>query len=270
MDFWLPIVVVFVANLLFGIFCQIVKDNSWIDVWWGWTFVFPNVALIIKKFITGEEVVLRVWIVLACVTIWALRLSLHIGLRHTREDFRYVDMRQRWTAEGKYYIKTFAYIFGLQGLFSIIANAAALYVTIYSASNELIWLDYLGAAIWLFGFIFEWVGDQQLKSHIADKTPGKKKFIAWGLWRYTRHPNYFGEAVLWWGVFLITCAVQWGFVTFFAPLFVTYLVRFLSGVPMLEEKYKDNPEWIAYCEETNVFAPWFVSKRKEGSMLNEP
>lgn len=83
MDFWLPVAVVFIANMLFGVFCQLVKDNSWIDVWWGWTFVLPNVALIIKRWATDEEIVWRVWIVLAVVTIWALRLSLHIGLRHT-------------------------------------------------------------------------------------------------------------------------------------------------------------------------------------------
>ena len=167
-------------------------------------------------------------------------------------------------------VKTFGYIFGMQGLFSIISNGAALYVTIYSAGKDLIWLDYLGVAVWLFGFIFEWVGDQQLKMHLADKTPGKKKFIMWGLWRYTRHPNYFGEAVLWWGVWLIACAVKWGFVTIFAPIFITILVRFVSGVPLLEKKYLSNPEFIAYCEETNVFVPWCVSKRKTDQMLNDP
>jgi len=102
-----------------------------------------------------------------------------------------------------------------------------------------------------------------LKMHLADRTPGKPKFIAWGLWRYTRHPNYFGEAVLWWGIWLIACAVEWGWVTVYAPLFITILVRYVSGVPLLEAKYKDNPEFQAYCEETNVFFPWFVSKRKE-------
>ena len=95
----------------------------------------------------------------------------------------------------------------LQGLFSLIVNSAALYTAIYSASTTLIWPDYVGAAIWLFGFVFEWVGDHQLSVHLADKTPGKKKFIMWGLWRYTRHPNYFGEAVLWWGVWIIACSI---------------------------------------------------------------
>jgi len=74
------------------------------------------------------------------------------------------------------------------------------------------------------------------------------------LWRYSRHPNYFGESVLWWGVWLITFSLQWGWTTFFAPVFITLLVRFVSGVPLLEEKYKGRPEWEHYCAETNVFA----------------
>ena len=243
MDFWLPIAVVMGGNMLFGVFCQLVKDNSWIDAWWGFSFVFPIIALLIKDWVQGNTVYARPYLVLALVFIWALRLGLHIGLRHKKEDFRYVDMRERWTAEGRYLIKTFGYIFGMQGLFSLIVNGAALFVAIFSSSKELIWLDYVGAAVWLFGFVFEWVGDEQLKRHLADKTPGKKKFIAWGLWRYTRHPNYFGEAVLWWGIWLIACAVDWGWTTFYAPLFISLLIRFVSGVPLLENKYKDNPEF---------------------------
>lgn len=117
-------------------------------------------------------------------------------------------------------------------------NSSALYVSIFSKSENLIWIDFVGIFVWAFGFFFEWIGDEQLKSHIADKSPGKKKFINHGLWHYTRHPNYFGEAVLWWGIYLIACGVETGWATFFAPLFITVLVRFVSGVPLLEQKYK--------------------------------
>lgn len=96
--------------------------------------------------------------------------------------------------------------------------------------------------------------------HLADKTEGKKKFIMWGLWRYTRHPNYFGEALLWWGIWVIACGIQWGWVTFFAPLFIGTLVRWVSGVPLLEAKYAERQDWKEYCHETNCFFPWFVNK----------
>ena len=145
-------------------------------------------------------------------------------------------MRNRWMQGGlcSYYINAFLKVFMLQFIFSLIVNSAALYVAIFTGSPGLIWSDYVGLAIWVFGFVFECVGDYQLKVHIADKTPGKKKFIEWGLWRYTRHPNYFGEAVLWWGIWLIACSDQWGWVTFYAPLFIGLLIRYVSGVPLLE------------------------------------
>lgn len=148
----------------------------------------------------------------------------------------------------------------LQAFFSIIVNSASLYTVIYTGEPGLIWLDYIGLCVWLFGFVFEIIGDEQLKYHIKDKTPGKQKFIIWGLWRYTRHPNYFGEAMLWWGVWLIACSNQYGWATFFAPLFITVLVRYVSGVPLLEKKYAGRPDWEQYCQETNVFVPWFVMK----------
>ena len=91
--------------------------------------------------------------------------------------------------------------------------------------------------------MIEVVGDEQLRRHIADKTEGKLKFISWGLWRYTRHPNYFGESVLWWGIWIISCSVQWGWASFFAPLIISLLVRFVSGVPLLEKKYSEREDW---------------------------
>jgi steroid 5-alpha reductase family enzyme len=152
---------------------------------------------------------------------------------------------------------------------SLIVNCTGLFVTVYTGAPGLIWSDYLGAGIWLFGFVFEIFGDEQLKYHIKDRTPGKEKFIRWGLWRYTRHPNYFGEAVLWWGVWIVACSNEWGWASFFAPLVITLLVRFVSGVPLLEEKYMENPKWQEYCRETNVFCPWFVNYKKEPLLAHE-
>lgn len=272
MDFWLPVVVVIVGNSLFFVFCSIVKDNSWIDAWWGLSFILPLAALMIKRQsdynsdpLVNTGISARVILSFVCVSLWGLRLGWHIAKRHTKEDFRYVEFRERWNTGGPVwlYVQFYLKIFFLQGVFSLIVNSAALYVAIYSSTSGLIWTDYLGAAVWLFGFIFELVGDAQLAHHIADKTPGKPKFIAWGLWRYTRHPNYFGEAVLWWGVWIIACSIQWGWITVYSCIFITLLVRYVSGVPMLEKKYEGRPDWTAYCEETNVFFPWFVNYKSK-------
>ena len=127
-------------------------------------------------------------------------------------------------------------------------------------------MDLAGTLVWLFGFLFEWIGDEQLKNHLADTRPDKTKFIKTGLWRYTRHPNYFGEALLWWGVWLIACNLEQGWVTVYAPLIITLLVRFVSGVPLLEAKYAENPEFKEYCKETNVFFPWFANTDGKSSL----
>jgi len=268
-DFWLPVVVVLLGNCFAFIFCSVKKDNSWIDVFWGLTFCTPIYALLILYAVTGVEIFIRPIVVAVLVSIWAYRLAWHIGARHTREDYRYVDMRTRWMEGGvcEFYTKAFVYIFMMQGLLSLVTNSASLFIVIYTINNELDWTLFVGTAIWLFGFIFECVGDAQLKSHIADKTEGKKKFIEWGLWRYTRHPNYFGEAVLWYGIWIIACGIQWGWATIFAPLTINLLVRYISGVPLLEAKYKDRLDWQKYCHETAVFIPWFVNKEPAPELM---
>ena len=147
----------------------------------------------------------------------------------------------------------------IQGAFSLVVNSASLYVVIYSNGEGLGLFDLAGCAVWAMGFSIEWLADEQLKQHLADNSAGKSKFIKWGLWRYSRHPNYFGEALLWWGVYLLAIPVPMGFVTVYAPLFLTLLIRYVSGVPLLEEKYQDNEEFKEYMNETSVFIPWFVN-----------
>lgn len=173
-------------------------------------------------------------------------------------------MRSNWTKQGVcvFYLKAFFYIFIGQGVASLIVNSAGLFITIYTSDNTLDWTAYVGLAIWLFGFTFEVVGDAQLAIHLKRcQKAGKKELITWGLWRITRHPNYFGEAVLWWGIWVIACGLQYGWATFYAPLVIGLLLRFVSGVPLLEKKYKGRPDWEQYCHETNCFFPWCVNRK---------
>merc|ERR1711865_1344659 len=120
----------------------------------------------------------------------------------------------------------------------------------------IIWSDVAGLVVFIIGFLIEVISDEQLRLHMKDKSPGKEKFIKKGLWRYSRHPNYFGEAMLWWGIYLIACSTKYGWTTFIAPIFIGVLVRFVSGVPLgTEVKYKENELWQEYCRETNIFVP---------------
>ena len=129
---------------------------------WSITFLTPVVSLIILRFLDGTGVCPRIWLILACLTVWGIRLAVHIGVRHNGEDFRYKDMRKSWMEGGLpvYYIKAFLIVFMMQGLFSLIVNSASLFVCIWSVDDTLIWLDYFGLAVWLGGFVFELVGDE--------------------------------------------------------------------------------------------------------------
>jgi len=109
--------------------------------------------------------------------------------------------------------------------------------------EDFAWTDIVGTLVWIAGFLIELNADSQLKNHLAFPQPGTGKFIKSGLWRYSRHPNYFGEAVLWWGIFIIACGMKDGWCTIYSPIAITFFLRFVSGVPFPEKKYKENPEW---------------------------
>ena len=132
---------------------------------------------------------------------------------------------------------------------------------IYSVTNEIFITDIVGLAVWVAGFLIEIMADKQLSDHLANPAPGTGKFIKSGLWRYSRHPNYFGEAVMWWGLWIIACGLGQGWwITLYASFSMTLALRFVTGCPFIEKKYKDHPEWQEYCKETNCMMIWFVKK----------
>lgn len=120
-------------------------------------------------------------------------------------------------------------------------------------------LDYLGLTLWIIGYYFEVVGDRQLKDFLK-KPENKGKIMKDGLWSFTRHPNYFGEATMWWGIFLIALSIPGGIITIISPLTITILLLFVSGVPLLEKSMADNKDFQEYMKETNKFFPWFPKK----------
>eukprot|EP00347_Sterkiella_histriomuscorum_P008053 403346553 len=259
-DSLLVIVPVFLCYILLFIVAQIKKDNSIIDTAWGLIFILPNFLVLLLKDHWLEKTLLTFFL----VSFWGLRLSIYIFLRRTgKEDFRYAELRERWEAKGKcyYYFATFIFVFMMQAFFSLVVGSSALYISLWSGDQFSI-LDAIGAFVWLFGFVFELVADRQMKQFREDPS-NRGKLIKVGLWRYSRHPNYFGEAVLWWGIYLIACSVEYGWITFFSAGFITFLLRFVSGVPLLEEKYKNRPDFQIYMKETNIFVPWFVRKVSE-------
>jgi steroid 5-alpha reductase family enzyme len=141
-------------------------------------------------------------------------------------------------------------------MFSISLSAS---VAASAPNTNLNAVSYLGILVWIIGFVFESVGDLQLSKFIA-LPENKGKIMTKGLWKYTRHPNYFGEVTQWWGIFLIVFTAPLGLLAIVSPLTITFLILKVSGIPMLEKKYKDNPEFEMYKRVTNTFFPWFPRK----------
>ncbi|MDY0102626.1 MAG: DUF1295 domain-containing protein [Lentimicrobium sp.] len=235
----------------------IVKDNSIVDIFWGLGFILlALVGLFLSKEIEPKKVLVNIMIV-----IWGLRLSIHIFHRKLGkgEDFRYVNWRKTW----KFFIlRSFFQVFMLQGLFMLILSWPVLHIN-NSVSGNFGMIEVLGLGVFITGFLFETIGDFQLTNFKKD-IANKGLIITTGLWKYTRHPNYFGEALLWWGIWLMAVPEIDGIFTIVSPLVITVLLRYVSGVPMLEKKYEGRPDWEAYKLETPVFVPsvkmWIIKK----------
>lgn len=236
------------------IIALIKKDNSVVDIAWGIGFIL--IALLTFFLDKGFEA--RDILVTVLVIIWGLRLATHIFVRNKGrgEDFRYAQWRKEW---GKwFYLRSFFQIFMLQGFLMLII-AYPLMLVNYSQETSISFLDGVGFALWILGFFFEAGGDYQLTRF--KKIPGNKgKIMKYGLWKYTRHPNYFGETTMWWGIFLIAVSVKDGWTAVISPLLITFLLLRVSGVTMLEKKYVGNKEFEEYARRTSSFFPWFPKK----------
>jgi steroid 5-alpha reductase family enzyme len=147
----------------------------------------------------------------------------------------------------------------LQGVFLLLLIVTPVILVNRPGDGELRLLDLIGAAVWVLGFLFEAVGDFQLKAFKADPD-NKGRIMDRGLWRYTRHSNYFGEAVMWWGIFLIALSAPGGWAAIVSPLVITGLLLRVSGVTLLEKKYAGNPAYADYVRRTSAFVPWFPKK----------
>lgn len=237
----------------------ITGKNSIADVFWG-------VSLTLTALYIGLPLMLFLWqtspmfvfftpssVIAILMVIWGLRLSLHIGTRfikHKTEDPRYLKLSQSWNA---YYLRSYLQVFVLQGLLMLLMLSALFFAT-YKSQPPNLYLILAGTIVWLIGMTFEIIGDAQLAKFVKTKQPGQ--IMQTGLWKYSRHPNYFGEVLLWWGIWIITLPTPFWYLTIITPLTITFLILKVSGVPMAEARYKDNPEFQAYAARTSKFFPW--------------
>ena len=238
---------------LFYIVAQIKHDNSIVDVGWGIGFVVLAWDSFIYQVVTAELSILQI-VVTSLVTLWGVRLFLHIGIRNFKkpEDYRYKQMREKWSNP---LVEAFFKVFMTQAFMMLLVSAPILAAYTNEASNTVpLWMIITGGVIFLIGFFFEAVGDYQLRQFIKhEKEEGE--IMTGGLWRYTRHPNYFGETVQWWGLWVIVLLSTYGIAAVISPLLITYLLLFVSGIPLLEKRYKDNEAFQKYAKKTSIFFP---------------
>lgn len=241
------------VSIVFAI-ALVKRDNSIMDIAWGPGFVLIAwYTLVATSNFHAPQL-----IVTALVSIWGLRLAWHISRRKQGkgEDFRYRKWRESW---GRFFlVRSYFQIFILQGLLMIIVAVAVILVNSSTESGSLL-LATAGSLVWLFGFYFEARGDRELLRFISDPE-NKGRLMTRGLWSYTRHPNYFGEATQWWGIFIIALGYPDGWVTVISPLTITFLLLKVSGVPLLEKSFAEHPDWDDYASRTNKFIPWFPKK----------
>ncbi len=248
------IVTVFGYMVLFYTIAQAIRNYSIVDIGWGPGFILISLVLAVVHH--GMSLPTAVLFLLICL--WGIRLGVHIGLRNwgKPEDFRYAAWRREWGKRAP--VIAFFKIFMLQGAVMLIV-ASPVILSFAGDHPSLSWINYTGIALFLAGFGTEALADHQL-SAFRKKNGNKGKIIRQGLWKYSRHPNYFGEALLWWGMWLVSVGNGFWYVTLISPVAITFLLRFVSGVPMLEEKYRGRADFEEYAGQTPVFIP-FIGKK---------
>jgi len=237
----------------------VLKNSSIADIFWGPGFVMAGW---IAFALTGGSMPHKL-VLMALVSIWGLRLGGYILSRNfgKPEDFRYQAWREE--AGAKWWWFSFFKVFALQGLLMWIISIPLLQAQYHASPAGLTLLDYAATGLWILGFFFEAVGDAQL-ARFKGNPANKGKVLDRGVWSFTRHPNYFGEAVQWWAYFLFALLTPFGFAVIYAPILMTYLLVNVSGVALLEKSLKDvKPQYKDYIETTSAFIPWFPKQRAE-------
>jgi steroid 5-alpha reductase family enzyme len=249
---WVAVAVFGFMHLVF--FCSLVlKRNDLADVAWGLGFIIAVLSALVYSGTTDARRILLVVLVL----VWGARLSFHIFLRNKDkpEDRRYQEWKEKW---GKNIVmKSYLQVFLLQGLLLQIVVSPAVLAMFFSTPGLNVW-NALGCLIWIVGFCFESIGDAQMARFKSDPQ-NKGKILQVGLWRYTRHPNYFGEIIMWWGIFLVSYSSALSWMGIIGPIAITFFITKVSGIPLAENHYKGNKDFEEYARRTSVLIPWFSS-----------
>jgi len=234
-----------------------IRNVSIVDLFWGFGFVLTCLVY----FLNTDGFETRKIVLMVLVAIWGLRLSVYLAWRNLGkgEDFRYQKFRKDY-GEDRYWWISFFQTFLLQGVLMWLISAPLLGAQYHTSRNAFNVLDIIGILFWIIGFIFEAGGDFQLARFKKDPA-NKGKVLNKGLWRYTRHPNYFGDAAVWCGYGFICLAARSYLPVLGSVLMIALIIK-VSGVTLLEKTLKVNkPEYQDYIDKTSSFVPWFPKKK---------
>ncbi len=248
--------IILILVTLIWIWSIVIKNVSIIDIFWGLGFVIVNAFYVFM----ADELSARNVLLLVLVSIWGLRLSIYLAWRNAGkgEDFRYQEFRRKFGPE-RYWWFSYFQTFLLQGALIMIVSLPLLGANISAQSNELNILDGLAIIVWLIGFAFEAGGDFQL-ARFKQKPGNKGKVLNTGFWKYTRHPNYFGDSAVWWA-YALFCVAAGNYWQIIGSIIMTLLIIKVSGVAMLEKSLNNTkPQYQEYIQKTSSFFPWFPKK----------
>lgn len=227
-----------------------------VDSLWGLGFVLIAwITFIMSDGYWGRKMVIAI-----LVTLWGVRLSAYLSWRNwgKGEDPRYGSWREK--SGDRFWLVSLFKVFVLQALFLWLVSISLQMGQLWPTPDRITWLDGLGIAVWTIGFIFESVGDWQLARFRAKPT-SKGRVMDRGLWAYTRHPNYFGEFLVWWGIFLVTLSTPNSWWTIISPVIISAVLLKMTGIPLTEKTLIENrPEYVDYIKRTSAFVPWLPAK----------
>lgn len=248
--------IIWILVTLLWLLSVAIKNVSIVDIFWGFGFVVVNAFYVYNL----EVINPRNWLLLLLVSVWGLRLTLYLAIRNIGkgEDYRYQQFRKDYGAK-RYWWFSYFQVFLLQGALILIVSLPYLGVHFSVSSGELNVLDYLAIIVWFIGFSFEAGGDYQL--YQFKKNPKNNgKVLNTGFWKYTRHPNYFGDSAVWWAYALFSISAG-GYWQIIGAIIMTLLIIKVSGVAMLERTLKTSkPKYKDYIKATSSFLPWFPKK----------
>lgn len=238
------------------------RDVSIVDIGWG-----PGFVLIAWVTFFGSTQTPRCWLLASLVTIWGLRLAVYLAWRNhgKPEDYRYKSMREKHGS--RFPIVSLFTVFGLQGVVMLIVSLPILTGQTLESATPLDGTAIAGIVVWAIGFIFEAGGDWQL-ARFKSNPNNQGKVLNTGLWRFTRHPNYFGDFAIWWGTWLVALGGASGWWSAIGPAIMSVFLMKFSGVGLLERNLTKKPGYADYISQTNAFFPWFPKTGSSQSLAD--